>query len=134
MKKFVWKEYANDQELTTNLQFYITYSFKMNRTKKKFTKKLKSSTNLHKKYLIIYKRLIGLWTKFYERLPLKFALGSFYLEILSILFGLGTISKKIQPRGYFWIFASGPPTWPKFKTHKKFVRTTFIYIFMYICV
>ena len=33
----------------------------------------------------------------------------------------------------FWFFVCGPPTWPKFKTHKKFIRT-FFYIFKYILI
>ena len=32
----------------------------------------------------------------------------------------------------FLNFASGPPTWAKFKTHKKVVRTTFDFIYKYI--
>ena len=39
---------------------------------------------IRKKSLIIYIRLIGLRGKFYKRIPCKFDLGSFYMEILCV--------------------------------------------------
>ena len=46
-------------------------------------------------------------------------------EILRSTFSM--LKKKSTVVGCFWFSTSGSPTWPKFKTHKIFARTFFIY-------
>ena len=82
------KENPFERKLTkklSHLQIYIKnplyeIPLKKNRTKKKFTKKLKSPSNLHEKSRINWSDL----EKKYKRIPFKFYLGSFYREILCV--------------------------------------------------